>query len=296
MDLKQPLSLNEQIERLKEHGMTIFAEEDAKVFLSQVNYYRFTGYALENRQDEHVSDYKENTFFEVIQQRYMFDMEMRHVLRKAIECAEIYYRTQISYWFTMRKCQVSPHNQHYDRNNYYMKEKFDNLMKQISKEENYYHDSKIVNHHRKKYADRMPLWVLVEIMTFSSLSKFYKCMYSSDQDAIASAVGTSAPMLSNHLHCIAVLRNKCAHAARLYNTIFSPPARLGRNFLQKYPEVRQNTLFGYIIILAQLLPDNQYRKIFIDNLITIIEHYKPFITFSKIGFPNHYQTLLKIQK
>ena len=42
--------------------------------------------------------------------------------------------------------------------------------------------------------------------------------------------------LENHLHCLSVLRNKCAHAARMYNTDFNPPAKFTSSFLRKHPE------------------------------------------------------------
>ena len=39
-------------------------------------------------------------------------------------------------------------------------------------------------------------------------------------------VGVGKDTLENHLHCLSVLRNKCAHTARMYNTDFNPPAKL----------------------------------------------------------------------
>ena len=70
----------------------------------------------------------------------------------------------------------------------------------------------------------MPLWVMVELMSFSNISKLYSSMYISEKETIAQAVGIKYKTLENHLHCLSVLRNKCAHAARLYNTEFNPPA------------------------------------------------------------------------
>lgn len=46
MDLKKPLDFEEQIKRLKNHGMIIEDEEKAICILQKINYYRFTGYAL----------------------------------------------------------------------------------------------------------------------------------------------------------------------------------------------------------------------------------------------------------
>ena len=56
-------------------------------------------------------------------------------------------------------------------------------------------------------------------------------MYNADteikcaEDAIAHMVGVGRDTPENPLHCLSVLRNKCAHAARMYNTDFNPPAK-----------------------------------------------------------------------
>ena len=72
----------------------------------------------------------------------------------------------------------------------------------------------------------------VELMSFSNMSKLYSAMYYSEKDAIASMVGTGRDTLENHLHCLSVLRNKCSHAARMYNTDFNPPAKFSKTFLR----------------------------------------------------------------
>ena len=293
MELKPPLTFEEQIGRLKQHGMIIDSKDKALAILKRVNYYRFTGYALENRKSKHSSDYQIGTSFENVWQRYQFDVEMRHILRKAIENVEIYYRTQISYVFSIRKCGSPPHDQHYDRENYFRKDAFDSLVQNIKRETGYYWDSLIVNHHKLKYDNKMPLWVLVEVMTFSSLSKFYKCMYISDQEAISKTVGTSAAILGNNLHCLANLRNKCAHADRLYGKVFNPPVRLGRNFLQKHPEIKNDTLFGYIVMLIKRLPDKVHQKEAIDEILLVMEKYESEITLSEVGFPKSYRIILQ---
>lgn len=49
MELKPPLTFEEQIERLRQHGMIVDSKDVALAVLKQVNYYRLTGYALEDR-------------------------------------------------------------------------------------------------------------------------------------------------------------------------------------------------------------------------------------------------------
>ena len=49
-----------------EHGMIVADREKAKDILKRVNYYRFTGYALQFRQESSGSDYIEGTTFETV--------------------------------------------------------------------------------------------------------------------------------------------------------------------------------------------------------------------------------------
>ena len=44
MDLKKPLTFDEQLDKLIVHGMIVADREKAKDILKRVNYYRFTGY------------------------------------------------------------------------------------------------------------------------------------------------------------------------------------------------------------------------------------------------------------
>lgn len=58
----------------------------------------------------------------------------------------------------------------------------------MRREEEYNKDLLVVKHHKEKYDDKMPLWVLVELMSFSNLSKLYKAMYKTEQEMIAKSV------------------------------------------------------------------------------------------------------------
>ena len=288
MELKEPLTFEKQLDKLEQHGMIVQNKEKAKNILKMMNYYRFTGYALQFRKTPTGSDYVKGTTFEKVYHLYKADEELRDTLRKYIEKIEVYYRAQIAYGFSISKCSETPHDQHYDEENFYNKKGFNEVMKSFKKEKNYYSDSLIVKHHREKYSGKMPLWVIVELMSFSNLSKLYSSMFYSEKDIIADMVGTKREILSNHLHCLSVLRNKCAHAARLYNTNFNPPAKLKGTFLRKYPEVKNNSLFAYILVLIKRLPNKSDKNTLIQSIKTLIDTNKDCIDLDLMGFPKNY--------
>lgn len=297
MNLKKPLSYDDQLKTLKAHGVGFDNSKEAeyKRILGEVNYYRLSGYALQFRMGTNDSNYAKGTSFEQIYDIYKFDDDVRQMIRKYIEITEVYFRTQIAYNFALAKCKNAPHDQHYDRNNYFNKKGFDEVINSFQKEKNYYKDSLIVKHHIQKYSNKMPLWVIVELMSFSNISKLYNTMYYSEKDAIANAVGTGRTMLENNLHCLSVLRNKCAHAARLYNTEFNPPVTLPATFLRKHPEVKNNSLFAYLLVLLRRLPNDKHKNELAQDINKLINKYTGKIDINLIGFPSNYFDLLSEQ-
>ncbi len=284
MDLKKPLTFDEQLEKLISHSMVISDKEKAKKILSQINYYRFTGYALQYRKSPNKSEYFDKLSFETVYRIYQFDESLRDIFRKYLERIEVYYRTQISYGFSIQKCTSPPYDQHYDENNFYYKQGYNKTMSDFIREKDYHKDSLIVKHHRTKYCDKMPLWVIVELMSFSNTSKLFSSMYLSEKQFIANQIGVSPKTLENHLHCLSVLRNKCAHAARLYNTDFNPPVRFTSQFLKNHPEIKNNSLLAYIIVLIKRLPEKSLKESMLSDLSAVIEEYKDNIDLSLIGF------------
>ncbi|MBP5162495.1 MAG: Abi family protein [Spirochaetales bacterium] len=292
-ELKQPLDIPSQIERLKQHNLIIEDEEKARRTLEKLNYYRFTGYALQFRYSENNSDLMTGTTFGMVQRIYEFDEDLRSFLRKYIEKAEILYRTLIAYHFSLAKCKNPPYDQHYDERNFFNKKGYQELRNHFMRDRDYYKDSLILKHHKKHYNDKLPLWAIVELISFSDLSKLYNCMYYSEKNLIATAARTNHAVLANNLHCLSVLRNKCAHAARLYNTTFNPPAIVSHNFLKKYPAVRNDTLFAYLIMLSRRLTDQDLQNPFVSGIIELVESYSSDIDLDLIGFPANWKDILK---
>lgn len=292
MDLKKPTTFDEQLVALKSHGIIINDDSSALNILNQISYYRLTGYALQYRIDSNNSDCIPGTTLGQIYSIYLFDQDLRGLLRKYLEITEVFLKTLISNGFALIKCTVPPYDQHYDERNYYNKAGFLSVIDSFSKEKNFYKDSLIFQHHNTKYQGKMPLWAMVELLSFSNVSKLYSSMYISDQERIANYLGISSGTLVNHIHCLSVLRNRCAHCARLYNTVFNPPARFNTKYLQKHPEVFTNTLFAYIIVLLKRLPDIEQKKNLILDFESLLQHY-PNVDVSLIGVPDNCIDLLK---
>ncbi len=152
-----------------------------------------------------------------------------------------------------------------------------------------------MKHHSRKYKGKMPLWVMVEMMSLSDVSKLYSCMYISEQKAIADVVGCGTKTLKNHLHCISVLRNKCAHAARLYGETLYPSVSLSKYFLRSYSDVHIDSLFAYLIVLLKHLPCKDQKNSLLKDLELLISKYEDYIGIDNLGFPQNWMRIAEKQ-
>ena len=82
MQLKPPISYDAQIICLREHGMIVEDEDFARKLLSEMNYYYFTGYALQYRKSDANSDFTQPISFNSIYKIALFDKELRAFCRK----------------------------------------------------------------------------------------------------------------------------------------------------------------------------------------------------------------------
>ena len=94
--LKLHKSVNEQIEHLKDRGVLFDDENKAKFFLSNVNYYRLSGYLYEFRKPKS-SYYRDGINFSRISELYKFDCKFTRILMYILEDVEETLKARLSY-------------------------------------------------------------------------------------------------------------------------------------------------------------------------------------------------------
>ena len=114
---KPPLSIEKQIQLLKERGLVVENIELPEHFLKFVGFYRLKGYSHFFEQDEkHL--YKNNTCFKDIIDLYNFDRKLRLLFLDAIECIEVSLRSVFVHQMSM------DYGSHWYLNKKIFKEKF----------------------------------------------------------------------------------------------------------------------------------------------------------------------------
>lgn len=284
MKVKEPKTFEQQIDILKKRGLIIDDEEDAKFILSNINYYRFTAYLFQFKNEE--GKYKEGITFKHIYSLYLFDKELRNLILDMIGSIEISLRTYIAYTMAINHGAMG----YLQKENYIDKGSFNNFLLTLESEKIKNADKPFIKHHIDTYEGSLPSWVAVEIMTFGSLSKLYSNMLPIDKTYIKNNFcRLNVELLDSWLQALTHLRNQCAHYGRIYN--FNLPIIKIKKEYQEY-NLDKKKIFAYIIALKHIGVNKEYWNKFFINLQDIVNKYKDFIDFKCIGFPENWVGIL----
>jgi abortive infection bacteriophage resistance protein len=284
--IKNQTSYEQQIEKLRSRGCIVQDEAFAKEILSNINYYRLTAYFLPFKQPD--DTYKPGTDFNTVYEIYEFDRKMRIILFSAIEEIEVHLRSTLAYYHAHKYQPLG----YLDNANYYPKHKHTIFLSRIEGEKKKREKEPFVEHHIKKYGGNFPIWVMIELFTFGTLSHFYSDLLTEDQKYIARNFFQTHPKaLASWLKCCTDLRNFCAHFNRLYYRRFtSIPAGI--------PEIdttNERILFAVIMVLKNLYRDSaKWNKEIFTPLSTLVDEYKESIQLSCIGFPTDWEIKIKL--
>lgn len=101
MYAKEAISTEHQIQQLIERGLQINEADNAEHVLSNISYYRLSGYwwPMQSDKDKHI--FKSNSRFSDVIALYNFDRELRLLLFDVIERIEISLRTKLIYHLSL---------------------------------------------------------------------------------------------------------------------------------------------------------------------------------------------------
>lgn len=304
---KEFKTIEEQIEILKERNLIVNEEKAEEIFRDNNYYYLINGYKDlfidENSEEE---KYKEGATLEEIFALYRFDSELRNAFLKYILKIERRMDTYIAYEFSKQ----------YGERNYLIGTNFNNNSKiadsriksliadinsNISTQIR--NGNKMLSHYITQYG-YIPLWVLIRIITFGQISKFYDLMKQQEQNKVAKKFGVREKELKTYIHNLAIIRNICAHDEKLYdirlkNTIMQNDIHKNFNLALQNGQYANGfkDLFSIVIILKVLLDEEEFNE-FYNIVINEIKELKceiKSIDFSqvldKMGFVKDYKKL-----
>lgn len=306
------LSFDDQIKYLEEDKSLIINDyEFAKAMLQQIGYFGLiSGYKTPFKNPT-TQKYRDGVTFDNIVALYKFDENLRELFLKYLLQIERHIRSLLSNHFTEKYGEAQTH--YLNKANYNNiprnRADIDRLVNMLDSLANHTYDYPYINHQRKKYGN-VPLWVLVNSLTFGSLSKFYFLLTQDLRVKVSKNFdGVNEKQLHQYLTVLTKFRNVCAHNERLYSyhTKDAIPDTVLHN---KLGIAKQGTeykygkrdLFALVIAFRYLLPEEDFKK-FKMSLLKIINHYlKTSAVLSEselndmMGFPNNWKQITRYRK
>ena len=308
---KKPLTLQEQVNKLKSRGLLIDDKPLAIRYLSNISYYRLRAYTYPFQDNINPSaDHKflrSDIHFSDIIDLYCFDRRLRSLIFNAIEKIEVAVRAKIVQTY----CE-STGSSHWFNDKSLYKEKditdkngnkttaFDLLMADIESEIKRSNED-FIKHYNNKY-DRPvmpPAWMTLEVLSLGTLSRMYQLLKKSpEKKAIAKAFGLNNDMvLANWLHAIAVWRNCCAHHSRIWNRRciinVQMPTHTDFPFLDKNTSrsLHPNKVFTALCCIKYISniisPNSDLKR----NILSIIGDGGNLLNLQEMGFPKNWKFL-----
>lgn len=281
-----PMTIDEQVENLKNIGLIVDDEEYAKKILNDISYFRLIkAYSLNLKSKN--GCYNKQTAFKEIVDLYLFNSNFRQLIFPEIEKVEINVRCRLANFFA----------EQYGVLGYLQAENFSNenyhaqFLEDIKEEVRRNSKAPFVRNFKENYeGGNLPIYALVEVFSFGTLSKFYKNMLNKDKKAIAKTFGVGYTYFESWLESISYVRNICAHYGRIYNAKLSKTPILYKEYTQV--GIGNNRIYGVLLCLKYLLKDDDHWNLFVDKIELLFDKY-PCVQISTMGFPENWKVLLK---
>jgi len=306
------LSFSDQIEHLeKSKNLSISNHAYAESMLRQIGYFSLIGGYKTPFKNPTTKKYRDGTQFEDIVALYKFDENLRELFLKYILQVERHIRSLLSYHFTEKHGEQQAH--YLNPANYTPDRRYvadvKRLITTLGNLANNTSDYPYINHQRQTYGN-VPLWVLVNGLTFGSLSKFYSFLTSDLKAKIAkNFYKVNIRQLEQFLSVMTKFRNVCAHNERLFsyqtrNDIPNMPlhSKLGIPKTGTQYVCGKRDLFALVIAFRYLLPNEDFKK-FKGSLSRIIRHYLALSTslseqnlYTYMGFPANWHMITRYRK
>lgn len=306
-DPKPFLSYSQQIDKLiNEKNLQISDKAYAEETLKRISYFALISGYKDLYRNPTIKKYKDGTTFEEIVALYKFDENLRELFLKYLLFIERNMRSLISYYFTQthgerQTAYLTPTNYDYVK---YKTSDISKLVDLLEKIANKSTDYGYINYQRDTYGN-VPLWVLVNVLTFGNISKMYYCLSQSMQIKVSKNFDRiNEKEMAQYLKVLSKFRNVCAHNERLfsYHTRDSIPNTTIHQKL-KIPKRGamyingKNDLFSVVISFRYFLPVSEYnsfrRKLgsVISGFCQHTNHITESELLRQMGFPENWKNI-----
>jgi len=148
----------------------------------------------------------------------------------------------------------------------------------------------IIRKYMQKYMDPLypPLWNMLEVLTFGSISTIYKSLDNSTKKEIANLYSLDNSILESWIQAIVTVRNICCHHNKLYDQPIKTSIQIAKRFVSAF-EWDNCRLFAILGIIHYFCHKLDIHTKFLLQLTTLIKAYPTVNT----GLPTDWEGLIK---
>ena len=307
MNKKEFVTIDEQINLLRNKGLVINNELVTSEILLRENYFFINGY----RTPFYTKNKKfiPGTTFEELYSLFLFDRNLRNILFKNILIVENNIKSIMSYVLSKKygykeKDYLKPSNFNPDiKEQRRVNDVIDKMKRQI-RVNGSKHTATL--HYINNYG-YVPLWILVKVLSFGIINELYGILKYEDKKEICDIYKTTPEDMEIYLSILSNYRNLCAHEDIVYDhrTQREIPDTIYHNKL-KIPKVDglykcgKNDIYALIIILKIMLTKNRFNDMMFEINEEIQKLYYNLKSIPKnkiyeiLGFPLNYNDIVNI--
>lgn len=271
---RKAITLDKQIDQLRERGMVITDVEKAKEVLFDVGYFRmgFYWFPFEityPNKHHRTHEFKKGANFDDAVKLYYFDFNLRNILLKPLSRIEIAFRTKVTYIVS---------NANVNSPTWFVDTAVVNRKQANSFEKKVYRQITektplIALHHRHHINDKFaPAWKTLEFMTLGEVVHLFKSIKDENLKLqVSKCFGVKQLVtFENYLDLIKDLRNTCAHGNVLYDFTPEKSIRKGPAMLKGIGENQNlNGALRVVLYMMNQISENRHKELLsdIDQLI-----------------------------
>ena len=265
-------TFDELIDLLAERGVDLDGKAKrnyALKVLEKHGYYNIiNGYNKLFLVDDGSEMFKEGTTIDEINALFQFDRVLRNIFFRYIVEVETSIKSLVAHYFS----EIHGYKNYLVYTNFNTslrdsESKIMSLIADIHHQTAHRSTDPSIAHYLKNHG-YIPLWVLNNILTLGTISKFYSLMLPAERQKVSKHFEMLDVDLENALLYISQVRNFCAHGNRIYcfrtkatlvNTDFHEELGIQKNDENEYIYGKRD-LFACLIALKKILSKNDFRR------------------------------------
>ncbi|MBS0297409.1 MAG: Abi family protein [Proteobacteria bacterium] len=286
---KPAKSLDDQLALLRERGLIIHDEADARLHLENISYYRLSGYTryFADPSDQRRERFRPGVTFGEIGQLYVFDRLLRVLMAEAFERIEVAVKGSLAYHgamnagpFWMTDAANFDHGSHGS---------VMRLIDEACMPGNGKHKTQFLEAFYNKYSDpHPPAWMISEVLSFHGASILYKNAKGIIRIPVAARFNLQHDIMESWLHALVFARNVCAHHQRLWNRTFTIKPKIPKNYQGEWPEGARDKLYITCCIVKHMM-DRLGGDMTWGPRLRLLINSRPAVPLRAMGFPDDWE-------